>query len=100
MSTQSRLRSTACSTTPLPASVSVRRRRRAPLASRGSGRPPPTPTSTPRRRGVADERRRVGVNLLWLLPGVGGGSEEYTPRLLRGVGGGEPHGNDPGPLPN
>ncbi|CAN5802968.1 glycosyltransferase family 1 protein [soil metagenome] len=29
--------------------------------------------------------RRVGVNLLWLVPGVVGGSEEYTTRLLRGV---------------
>jgi alpha-1,3-rhamnosyl/mannosyltransferase len=26
--------------------------------------------------------RRVGVNLLWLVPGVVGGSEEYTVRLL------------------
>ncbi|MGN6696389.1 MAG: glycosyltransferase family 4 protein [Aquihabitans sp.] len=29
--------------------------------------------------------RRVGVNLLWLVPGVVGGSEEYTTRLLRGL---------------
>ena len=28
---------------------------------------------------------RVGVNLLWLVPGVVGGSEEYTTRLLSGV---------------
>ena len=28
---------------------------------------------------------RVGVNLLWLVPGVVGGSEEYTVRLLAGV---------------
>src|SRR5579859_2773376 len=28
---------------------------------------------------------RVGVNLLWLVPGVVGGSEEYTTRLLAGV---------------
>ena len=27
-------------------------------------------------------RVRVGVNLLWLVPGVVGGSEEYTVRLL------------------
>jgi len=27
-------------------------------------------------------RRQVGVNLLWLVPGVVGGSEEYTVRLL------------------
>jgi alpha-1,3-rhamnosyl/mannosyltransferase len=27
----------------------------------------------------------VGVNLLWLVPGVVGGSEEYTTRLLRGL---------------
>jgi len=30
-------------------------------------------------------RRRVGVNLLWLVPGEVGGSEEYTVRLLRAV---------------
>jgi len=29
--------------------------------------------------------RRVGVNLLWLVPGEVGGSEEYTVRLLRGL---------------
>lgn len=29
--------------------------------------------------------RRVGVNLLWLVPGEVGGSEEYTVRLLRAV---------------
>jgi glycosyltransferase involved in cell wall biosynthesis len=29
--------------------------------------------------------RRVGVNLLWLVPGVVGGSEEYTTRLLTGL---------------
>jgi glycosyltransferase involved in cell wall biosynthesis len=28
---------------------------------------------------------RVGVNLLWLVPGVVGGSEEYTVRTLRGL---------------
>lgn len=28
---------------------------------------------------------RVGVNLLWLVPGVVGGSEEYTTRLLRAL---------------
>ncbi len=28
---------------------------------------------------------RVGVNLLWLVPGVVGGSEEYTTRTLAGV---------------
>jgi len=28
---------------------------------------------------------RVGVNLLWLVPGVVGGSEEYTTRLLGGL---------------
>ncbi len=28
---------------------------------------------------------RVGVNLLWLIPGVVGGSEEYTVNLLRAV---------------
>jgi alpha-1,3-rhamnosyl/mannosyltransferase len=30
-------------------------------------------------------RLRVGVNLLWLVPGVVGGSEEYTTRLLRAL---------------
>ena len=30
-------------------------------------------------------RHRVGVNLLWLVPGVVGGSEEYTTRLLTGL---------------
>ena len=34
--------------------------------------------------------RRVGVNLLWLVPGVVGGSEEYTTRLLRGLAGSPP----------
>ena len=28
------------------------------------------------------DRRRIGVNLLWLVPGEVGGSEEYTVRLL------------------
>lgn len=28
---------------------------------------------------------RVGVNLVWLVPGVVGGSEEYTTRLLQGL---------------
>ena len=28
------------------------------------------------------KRLHVGVNLLWLVPGVVGGSEEYTTRLL------------------
>lgn len=31
------------------------------------------------------EPLRVGVNLLWLVPGVVGGSEEYTVRLLHGL---------------
>lgn len=30
-------------------------------------------------------KHRVGVNLLWLVPGVVGGSEEYMTRLLEGV---------------
>lgn len=35
---------------------------------------------------IARSRKvRVGVNLLWLVPGVVGGSEEYTTRLLLGV---------------
>jgi alpha-1,3-rhamnosyl/mannosyltransferase len=29
--------------------------------------------------------RRIGLNLLWLVPGVVGGSEEYTVRLLRAL---------------
>lgn len=32
--------------------------------------------------------RTIGLNLLWLIPGVVGGSEEYTLRLLKAV---EPH---------
>ena len=28
---------------------------------------------------------RVGINLLWLVPGVVGGSETYTVRLLSGL---------------
>ncbi len=35
--------------------------------------------------GGADRPLRVGVNLLWLVPGVVGGSEEYTTRLLHGL---------------
>ncbi len=31
------------------------------------------------------DRLKVGVNLLWLVPGVVGGSEEYVTRLLRGL---------------
>lgn len=34
-----------------------------------------------------DERPAIGLNLTWLVPGVVGGSEEYTIRLLTGVGG-------------
>lgn len=32
-------------------------------------------------------RPRVGINLTWLVPGVVGGSEEYTVRLLSGLAG-------------
>lgn len=43
----------------------------------------------PRARAVAHPPRprhlRVGVNLLWLVPGVVGGSEEYTTRLLDAI---------------
>lgn len=35
--------------------------------------------------GGADRPLRVGVNLLWLVPGVVGGSEEYTTGLLRAI---------------
>jgi alpha-1,3-rhamnosyl/mannosyltransferase len=31
-------------------------------------------------------RRRIGLNLLWMVPGVVGGSEEYTTRLLKAMG--------------
>ncbi len=34
----------------------------------------------------AGPRLRVGVNLLWLVPGVVGGSEEYATRTLRALG--------------
>ncbi|MCU1355319.1 MAG: putative glycosyltransferase [Acidimicrobiales bacterium] len=34
---------------------------------------------------MTERSRRIGVNLLWLVPGVVGGSEEYTTRLLRGL---------------
>jgi len=50
----------------------------APTARRAAartGRGPVAPAS-------ASGRRRVGMNLLWLVPGVVGGSEEYTTRLL------------------
>jgi len=30
-------------------------------------------------------RLRVGVNLLWLLPGAAGGAERYAVRLLRAL---------------
>ncbi|MGZ4705812.1 MAG: glycosyltransferase family 4 protein [Acidimicrobiales bacterium] len=33
----------------------------------------------------ADGRIRVGANLLWLVPGVVGGSEEYTVRMLESL---------------
>src|ERR671914_354959 len=29
--------------------------------------------------------QRIGINLLWMVPGVVGGSETYTTRLLRGL---------------
>jgi glycosyltransferase involved in cell wall biosynthesis len=35
---------------------------------------------------------RVGLNLLWLVPGVVGGSEEYTTRLLQAIGEAQPEG--------
>ncbi|HMJ77776.1 MAG TPA: glycosyltransferase family 1 protein [Iamia sp.] len=34
---------------------------------------------------MSERRIRVGVNLLWLVPGVVGGSEEYVTRLLRAL---------------
>ena len=30
-------------------------------------------------------KARIGLNLLWMVPGVVGGSEEYTMRLLAGL---------------
>jgi glycosyltransferase involved in cell wall biosynthesis len=53
---------------------------RPPRARRGPVAVPPT---TPARAGTATAPLRVAVNLLWLVPGVVGGSEEYTTRLLR-----------------
>ena len=44
---------------------------------------PPTVVAPPEENQVRP--LRVGVNLLWLVPGVVGGSEEYTTRLLRGL---------------
>jgi alpha-1,3-rhamnosyl/mannosyltransferase len=41
--------------------------------------------------GAARSTQRVGVNLLWLVPGVVGGSEEYTVRLLLGLRDLAPH---------
>src|SRR5687768_6626683 len=29
--------------------------------------------------------KRIGINLLWMVPGVVGGSETYTTRLLHGI---------------
>lgn len=40
--------------------------------------------------GPGRARRRVGVNLLWLVPGVVGGTEEYTTRLLRALHAADP----------
>ncbi len=39
-------------------------------------------------------RRRVGVNLLWLVPGDVGGTEEYAVRLLGALGDARPAGLD------
>ncbi len=35
---------------------------------------------------TSEERPSIGLNLTWLVPGVVGGSEEYSIRLLAGVG--------------
>ena len=43
------------------------------------------PTVLATRPAGPGSRVRVGVKLLWLVPGVVGGSEEYTTRLLRGL---------------
>ncbi len=61
------------------------------------------------RRGGAVTPVRVGANLLWLVPGVVGGSEEYTVRLLESfarIGAGRPRsspcsstGPSPTPIP-
>ncbi len=47
-----------------------------------------TPSPDVPRTGTASQLNplRVGVNLLWLVPGVVGGSEDYTVRLLEAVG--------------
>jgi glycosyltransferase involved in cell wall biosynthesis len=51
-----------------------------------SSRPPRSPVPPPSPDGRAPEpggdRPRLGANLLWLVPGVVGGSEDYTVRLL------------------
>lgn len=44
---------------------------------------PSTTTGSGGRTGATPTR--VGVNLLWLVPGVVGGTEEYTTRLLRAL---------------
>ncbi|MCU0269914.1 MAG: glycosyltransferase family 4 protein [Acidimicrobiales bacterium] len=59
----------------LPSSLSPDAVHGAVSVSGGGGSP--TGAGTRQRRAV------VGVNLLWLVPGVVGGSEEYTVRLLR-----------------
>jgi alpha-1,3-rhamnosyl/mannosyltransferase len=56
-----------------------RRDRRWTIASVTSS--PPRPGRGARR----GDRARVGCNLLWLVPGDVGGSEEYTVRLLRAI---------------
>ncbi len=78
------------------------RRRRAPGRTSGSpgaaDRPPGRRTEGPAdieaggrggggggRGGGGGDRRHVGVNLLWLVPGTVGGSEEYLTRLLSGI---------------
>jgi glycosyltransferase involved in cell wall biosynthesis len=48
-------------------------------ASATTGR---TPAARRRPDPPRSGQRRVGMNLLWLVPGVVGGSEEYTTRLL------------------
>ena len=42
------------------------------------------------RPGGGTGAQRVGLNLLWLVPGVVGGSEEYTTRLLSAISRAQP----------
>jgi len=47
---------------------------------------------SPIRSGGSVPRSRIGINLTWLVPGIVGGSEEYSVRLLEGLVGEIPAG--------